>query len=79
MASDSDTELAELVAAPANDPATREQLAGLLAQCRHITAAEDAFPALERIALKTKEIIKADRVTIFLLDRTACELRSFVS
>ncbi|HEY7166514.1 MAG TPA: sigma-54-dependent Fis family transcriptional regulator [Candidatus Binatia bacterium] len=54
-------------------------LDALLAQCKGITSSDEVFPALEMIALKTKEIIKADRVSIFLLDRMACELRSFLS
>src|SRR5690349_166653 len=54
-------------------------LDALLAECRRLTRSDDIFPALQLIALKTKEIIQADRVSIFLLDRMACELRSFVS
>src|ERR1043166_6040179 len=51
----------------------------LLAQCKQMVATGDVLSLLELITIKTKEIIGADRVTVFLLDREKCELWSFVS
>jgi Nif-specific regulatory protein len=51
----------------------------LLAQCKQMVATGDVLSLLDLIAIQTKEIIDADRVTMFLLDRDKCELWSFVS
>jgi signal transduction protein with GAF and PtsI domain len=44
-----------------------------------MTSVGDVVSLLELITIETKELLNADRVSIFLLDREKCELWSMIS
>ena len=47
--------------------------------CKRMTSVGDVVSLLELITIETKELLNADRVSIFLLDREKCELWSMIS
>ena len=57
----------------------RERLRAVLNVCKRMTSVGDVVSLLELITIETKELLNADRVSIFLLDREKCELWSMIS
>jgi Nif-specific regulatory protein len=58
---------------------SKEKLRTILNECRRMTSVGDVISLLELITIETKAVLKADRVSIFLLDREKCELWSVIS
>jgi Nif-specific regulatory protein len=56
-----------------------ERLRAVLNVCRRMTSVGDVISLLDLITVETKELLKADRVSIFLLDRQKCELWSVIT
>src|SRR5215510_1401447 len=56
-----------------------DRLRAILNVCKRMTSVGDVISLLELITIETKELLKADRVSIFLLDREKCELWSVIS
>jgi Nif-specific regulatory protein len=56
-----------------------ERLRAVLNVCKRMTSVGDVISLLELITIETKALLKADRVSIFLLDREKCELWSVIS
>src|ERR1700757_154623 len=61
------------------EASSREKLRALLDEYRQMTSAGDVVSLLELVTIKTKEILEADRVSIFLYDKENCELWSVIS
>src|SRR4030095_10499205 len=57
----------------------RGRLRAVLNVCKRMTSVGDVVSLLELITIETKELLNADRVSIFLLDREKCELWSMIS
>ncbi|MGB7946811.1 MAG: sigma-54-dependent Fis family transcriptional regulator [Candidatus Binatia bacterium] len=74
-----ETELPTADASSKSDPSFREKLHRILNECRRMTSVGDIVSLLELITIETKALLKADRVSIFLLDREKCELWSIIS
>ncbi len=74
-----ETELPTETALSKTDPSSREKLHSILNECRRMTSVGDVISLLELITIETKALLKADRVSIFLLDREKCELWSIIS
>src|SRR5262247_801512 len=55
------------------------RLRAILNVCKRMTSVGDIISLLDLITIETKTLLKADRVSIFLLDREKCELWSVVS
>ena len=51
----------------------------VLSVCKRMTSVGDVVSLLELITIETKQLLNADRVSIFLLDREKCELWSMIS
>lgn len=62
-----------------NETKHGERLRAVLNVCRRMTSVGDVISLLELITVETKELLKADRVSIFLLDRQQCELWSVIT
>src|SRR5215470_3632520 len=77
MAQDEKTPLQ--VAGPQKQTSRADKLRAVLNNCKRITSVGDVIPVLELITIETKALLKADRVSIFLLDREKCELWSVIS
>jgi Nif-specific regulatory protein len=60
-------------------PEQADRLRAILNVCRRMTSVGDVISLLELITIETKALLKADRVSIFLLDRDKCELWSVIS
>jgi Nif-specific regulatory protein len=56
-----------------------DRLRAILNVCKRMTSVGDVISLLELITIETKALLKADRVSIFLLDREKCELWSVIS
>lgn len=56
-----------------------DRLRAILNLCKRMTSVGDVISLLELITIETKALLKADRVSIFLLDREKCELWSVIS
>jgi Nif-specific regulatory protein len=56
-----------------------DRLRAILNVCKRMTSVGDVMSLLELITIETKALLKADRVSIFLLDREKCELWSVIS
>src|SRR5919106_863263 len=56
-----------------------EKLRTVLNVCKRMTSVGDVISLLELITVETRELLEADRMSIFLLDREKCELWSVVS
>src|SRR5499426_3558300 len=56
-----------------------DRLRAILNVCKRMTSVGDVISLLELITIETKELLKADRVSLFLLDREKCELWSVIS
>jgi Nif-specific regulatory protein len=56
-----------------------DRLRAILNVCKRMTSVGDVISLLELITIETKALLKADRVSIFLLDRAKCELWSVIS
>ena len=56
-----------------------ERLRAILNVCKRMTSVGDVISLLDLITIETKALLKADRVSIFLLDREKCELWSVIS
>jgi Nif-specific regulatory protein len=56
-----------------------DRLRAIFNVCKRMTSVGDVISLLELITIETKALLKADRVSIFLLDREKCELWSVVS
>ena len=62
------------------DPTSRaDKLRAVLNNCKRMTSVGDVISLLELITIETKNLLDADRVSIFLLDREKCELWSVIS
>ena len=56
-----------------------DRLRAILNVCKRMTSVGDVISLLDLITIETKALLKADRVSIFLLDREKCELWSVIS
>jgi Nif-specific regulatory protein len=56
-----------------------DRLRAILNVCKRMTSVGDVISLLELITIETKALLKADRVSLFLLDREKCELWSVIS
>ena len=56
-----------------------DRLRAILNVCKRMTSVGDVISLLDLITIETKELLNADRVSIFLLDREKCELWSMIS
>jgi Nif-specific regulatory protein len=56
-----------------------DRLRAILNVCKRMTSVGDVISLLDLITVETKALLKADRVSIFLLDRENCELWSVIS
>jgi len=56
-----------------------EKLRTVLNVCKRMTSVGDVISLLELITVETRELLEADRMSIFLFDREKCELWSVVS
>src|SRR5712692_1523225 len=62
-----------------SEATSREKLRAVLDECSSMASSGDVVSLLELVTIKAKEILKADRVSIFLFDRENCELWSIIS
>ncbi len=56
-----------------------DRLRAILNVCKRMTSVGDVISLLDLITIETRALLKADRVSIFLLDREKCELWSVIS
>ena len=64
---------------PQGESQHADRLRAILNVCKRMTSVGDVISLLELITIETKALLKADRVSIFLLDREKCELWSVIS
>ena len=62
-----------------SDSKHADRLRAILNVCKRMTSVGDIISLLELITIETRALLKADRVSIFLLDREKCELWSVIS
>src|SRR5262245_40354670 len=74
----SQTPTVEMTSSP-GESKHADRLRAILNVCKRMTSVGDVISLLDLITIETKALLKADRVSIFLLDREKCELWSVVS